>query len=148
MYNAEIILQHTKQNSNNIAPQQPFDCKIGSKIQENFSYRDIGCPHTFQNANHVHPFENQHQQTRNHVDILYAFLVLGLVDMLYNVVNLAILSAAGRTDAVPLGVEPILFGLFYMGVDAGLIALKGLLRAVVSDAREKAGKPAPPRDGK
>ena len=82
------------------------------------------------------------------LNILYAFVVLGVVDAVYNLANIAILSLTQETGTVPLGVEPILFGLFYMGVDAGLIALKGLLRAVVSDAREKAGKPAPPRDGK
>ena len=73
------------------------------------------------------------------LNILYAFVVLGLVDMVYNVVNIAILSLTHATGTVPLGVEPILFGLLCMGVDAGLIALKGLLRQIVSDAKAKAG---------
>ena len=72
------------------------------------------------------------------LNILYAFLVLGLVDMVYNVINVAILSVTHATDTVPLGVGPILFGLFYMGIDTGLIALKHLLTSIVSDARQKA----------
>ena len=75
------------------------------------------------------------------LNILYAFLVLGLVDMVYNVINIAILSLTHRTDTVPLGVGPILFGLFYMGIDTGLIALKHLLGAVVTDAKQKAAAP-------
>lgn len=72
------------------------------------------------------------------LNILYAFLVLGLVDMVYNVVNVAILAVTRQTDTVPLGVEPILFGLLYMGIDTGLIALKHLLGSIVSDAKTKA----------
>ena len=75
------------------------------------------------------------------LNILYAFLVLGLVDMAYNVVNVAILSVTHRTDTVPLGVEPILFGLLYMGIDTGLIALKRLLKSIVADAKRKASGP-------
>ena len=75
------------------------------------------------------------------LNILYAFLVLGLVDMVYTAVNIAILSLAHQTDTVPLGVEPILFGLLYMGIDAGFIALKHLLGSIVSDARRKAAGP-------
>ena len=72
------------------------------------------------------------------LNILYAFLVLGLVDMVYTAVNVAILSVTRQTDTVPVGVEPILFGLLYMGIDTGLIALKHLLGRIVSDAKEKA----------
>lgn len=72
------------------------------------------------------------------LNILYAFLVLGLVDLLYNVINVAVLSVTHAADTVPLGVEPILFGLFYMGVDTGLIALKRLLGRIVADAKAKA----------
>ena len=76
------------------------------------------------------------------LNILYAFLVLGLVDLVYNAINLAILSVTHATGTVPLGVGPILFGLFYMGIDTGLIALKHLLGRIVADARAKASQPA------
>ncbi len=75
------------------------------------------------------------------LNILYAFLVLGLVDMVYTVINVAILSVTHETDTVPLGVGPILFGLFYMGIDSGLIALKQLLSRIVADAKKKASAP-------
>lgn len=75
------------------------------------------------------------------LNILYAFLVLGLVDMVYNVVNIAILSVTHAADSVPLGVEPILFGLLYMGIDTGCIALKHLLGRIVTDAKQKASGP-------
>ncbi len=72
------------------------------------------------------------------LNIFYAFLVLGLVDMIYNAINIAILSVTHATDTVPFGVEPIFFGILYMGIDTGLIALKHLLGRIVSDARKKA----------
>ncbi len=75
------------------------------------------------------------------LNILYGFVVLGLTDVFYNVVNVAILAATRQTDAVPLGVEPILFGLLCMAIDTGLIALKHLLGSVVSDAKAKASAP-------
>ena len=58
----------------------------------------------------------------------------------YGYVNL--LSVTHATGTVPLGVGPILFGLFYMGIDTGLIALKHLLGRIVADARAKASQPA------
>ena len=73
------------------------------------------------------------------LNIFYAFVVLGLVDMVYTAVNIAILSVTRQTDAVPFGVEPIIFGLLYMGIDTGFIALKRLLGRIVSDAKSKAG---------
>ena len=73
------------------------------------------------------------------LNILYAFVVLGVVDVIYNLANIAILSLTQETGTVPLGVEPILFGLLCMGVDAGFVALKHLLKEIVSDAKAKAG---------
>ena len=73
-------------------------------------------------------------------NILYAFVVLFLVATLYNVLNLAILAVTGAKDTVPLGVEPILFGLFYMGIDLGLIAMKHGIQRIFSDAKAKAAE--------
>ena len=73
------------------------------------------------------------------LNILYAFVVLGVVDVIYNLLNIALLSLTHETGTVPLGVEPVLFGLLCMGVDAGFVALKGLLKEIVSDAKTKAG---------
>lgn len=82
------------------------------------------------------------------LNILYAFVLLGLVDMIYNVINIAILSVTHAQDSIPVGVEPILFGLLCMGVDTGLIALKHLLQSIVSDAKNKAGQPSGPEDSR
>ena len=75
------------------------------------------------------------------LNILYAFVVLGVVDAVYNLANIAILSLTQETGTVPLGVEPILFGLLCMGIDTGLIALKHLLGRIFSDAKAKASAP-------
>jgi len=75
------------------------------------------------------------------LNIVYAFVVLALVVLVYNVINRLILSVTHETDTIPLGVGPILFGLFYMGIDTGLIALKHLLGRIVADAKEQASAP-------
>lgn len=59
------------------------------------------------------------------LNILYAYLVLFLVFVLYNLINLVLIQITGAGgDTVPLGVEPVLFGLFYMGFDTLLIEIK------------------------
>lgn len=73
------------------------------------------------------------------LNIGYAYVLLLLVYALYNVINLAAAQITGAADAVFLGVEPILFGLFYLGFDLLLIQLK---RAVSRTARGGAGKSA------
>lgn len=63
------------------------------------------------------------------LNILYAFVVLALVYGTYNVINMALIAITGAVDTVPLGVEPILFGVFYCGYDMLLIQAKlALLR--------------------
>ena len=51
----------------------------------------------------------------------------GLGFILYNVINLTIIHFTGAVDTVPLGVEPILFGVFCMGFDVLLIQVKHFL---------------------
>ncbi len=73
------------------------------------------------------------------LNILYAYVVLFLVYSLYNVINMVAAQITGRPDAVFLGVEPVLFGLFYMGFDTLLIEAKHLvLRCVHAGARKAA----------
>ena len=71
------------------------------------------------------------------LNILYAFVVLLFVFMLYNLINSVLVGFSGKTDSVPLGVEPILFGLFYLGFDLLFLGLKHLFRRIVDDARKK-----------
>ncbi|MCR5824939.1 MAG: hypothetical protein K6G54_00080 [Oscillospiraceae bacterium] len=69
-------------------------------------------------------------------NILYAFVLLFCVETVYTLLNLLILAIEGE-GARPLGVEPILFGIFYTGVDLLLLSMKRLLRRIVSDARAR-----------
>ena len=72
------------------------------------------------------------------LNILYGYVVLFLIYGLYNVINLAIVSVTGAVDAAPpLGVEPILFGVFYLGFDMLLIKGKHLLLGLFRRGAEK-----------
>lgn len=72
------------------------------------------------------------------LNILYAFVVLFLVYTLYNVINLVIIQLTGAVDTVPLGVGPILFGIFYLFFDMTLIQGKLLILDIVRSAKRKA----------
>ena len=71
------------------------------------------------------------------LNILYAFAVLFLVFMTYNAINLVILQITGATDTVPLGVGPVLFGVFYLCFDMILIQGKHLILDIVKGAKVK-----------
>ena len=70
-------------------------------------------------------------------NIIYAFVVLYCVVWFYNALNGIINSFTGSSDAVPIGVEPILFGLFYMGFDLLFIGMKNMLKSIIKDAKNK-----------
>ena len=72
-------------------------------------------------------------------NIIYAFGVLISVIWFYNVINVAINSVVGSEGVIYLGVEPLLFGLFYMGIDLLFIAMKNIVAKIVADAKEKNG---------
>ena len=69
------------------------------------------------------------------LNIVYAGLLLFLVVTIYNVINMAIVHFTGAADTVPLGVGPILFGVFTTAWDTLLIKIKHTARSVLSDAR-------------
>ena len=69
------------------------------------------------------------------LNLLYAGLLLFLVMTTYNVVNAAIIGVTGAKDTLPLGVGPILFGVFTTAWDTLLIKIKHTARSVLSDAR-------------
>ncbi len=72
------------------------------------------------------------------LNILYAYVVLFLIFTLYNVINIAAIRLTGASgDQVILGVEPILFGVFYLGFDLLLIKAKHMLGGMVHDAIKK-----------
>lgn len=72
------------------------------------------------------------------LNILYGYVVLFLVFTLYNVINIAAIRLFGLpSDQVVLGVEPVLFGLFYLGSDLLLIKMKHMVGGMIHDATKK-----------
>ena len=72
------------------------------------------------------------------MNILVAFVILLCVFFTYNVINYVIVSITGAVDTVPLGVEPVLFGLLCMGYDMLLIGIKRMVQGIVRDAKNAA----------
>ena len=62
---------------------------------------------------------------------VYFLLVVVCVYMLYNLINLGINTITGDMDAVPLGVEPILFGVFCTMFDVLFISIKHLVKGLL-----------------
>ena len=56
----------------------------------------------------------------------------------YTVAKLAMNGMAGTVNVTHLGVEPLMFGVFCMGMDMLLIAMKRPIRSVFADAKAKA----------
>ena len=75
------------------------------------------------------------------LNILYAFVLLWLVVMTYSLLNRAIIAATGAVNTLPLGVGPILFGVFTTLWDLLLIRCKLTLRKIFRDAKNASGKP-------
>ncbi len=73
-------------------------------------------------------------------NILYSFIVLNGVIWLYEMINNVLNMISGGNPEVFLGVEPILFGVFYMLFDLLLIGMKNLMKAIISDAKNKVDK--------
>ncbi len=74
-------------------------------------------------------------------NIIYAFVLLAAVYMIYNIINLVIVSLTGAPkDSVPVGVEPILFGVLYMAVDMLFIGMKRTFGKIVDDAKKSVKK--------
>ena len=74
------------------------------------------------------------------LNIAYAFAVLFLVYSMYALINFTVIGITGNTDTVPLGVGPILFGLFYLGADMLLIRCKRTVADIVRKARNQGRK--------
>ncbi len=72
------------------------------------------------------------------VNLVYACGVLGCVFLFYNVLNYLIITVTGAVDTIPVGVEPLLFGLLCMGFDMLFIGIKRLLLSMIRDAKAAA----------
>lgn len=73
------------------------------------------------------------------LNIFYSFLILLGVYILYNLINFAIIRITGMSDTVPLGVEPVLFGVFCMAFDMLFIGIKRLIGSIIRDAKDAVG---------
>ena len=70
------------------------------------------------------------------LNIIYAFIIVLTVVWIYNVINGICNSVMGTTDRIYLGVEPLMFGLFAMGVDMFFITIKKLFVSIIRDAKK------------
>jgi hypothetical protein len=72
------------------------------------------------------------------LDIFYGFLILGCVVVSYQGLNRLLIALTGAAkDSVPLGVEPIGFGLLATGWDFLFLGIRRTFRKILTDAREK-----------
>ncbi len=73
------------------------------------------------------------------LNVLYSGLILFCIVWFYNIVNTLIVGEPAADAPVVLPVEPILFGLLYMGFDMLFILIKNTMVKIVRDASAKAG---------
>ena len=75
------------------------------------------------------------------LNVIYAGFLLFLVFNAYNISNALIIQFSGASpDSVPIGVEPILFGLLYLIFDLILLGVKHVFGKIVEDAKEKVAR--------
>lgn len=75
------------------------------------------------------------------LNILYAGLLLFFVFNAYNSGNALIIRLTGAAeDSVPVGVEPVLFGILYLAFDLILLGVKHMFGRIVEDAKEKVAR--------
>lgn len=71
------------------------------------------------------------------LNILYSFLVLFFVFSAYGLINYTVMHIKHLTTVnTYVGVEPILFGLLYMGFDMLILMFRNTFRSIVRDARK------------
>ena len=69
------------------------------------------------------------------LNMLYSLVLLFFVYLWYGVINMLLSGLTGAADTVPLGVGPILFGLFYACFDVLCVRMRQLLLQIVADAK-------------
>ena len=74
------------------------------------------------------------------LNILYCFVLMFCIYNLYNIINMAIIAITGAEDTIPLGVEPLFFGTFYMGFDMLFIGVKHTFAKIIEDAKKSVRK--------
>ena len=71
------------------------------------------------------------------LNLVYALMLVFCVYLLYSGINLILVKIIGNADTVPLGVEPVLYGVFTMGFDVLFLRCKNLLKQIMEDAGKK-----------
>lgn len=76
------------------------------------------------------------------LNVVYATLLFFCIMQTYDFINRVIIMNSDPStvdpESVPLGVEPLLFGLFYMGFDMLFIGIKNTFVKIFRDANKKA----------
>ena len=67
-------------------------------------------------------------------NVLYAILVTGCVYFTYQGINFV--GTSGNNDRVVFGVEPIFFGIFYMGFELLFLWMKHMAVRIIADAKK------------
>ena len=73
------------------------------------------------------------------LNVVYAVILLFFIVQTYNVVNTLLVGSVETAETVAVGVEPILFGLLFMGYDMMFLVLRNTLKKVFGDAQKKVG---------
>lgn len=74
------------------------------------------------------------------LNMVYAMVVILCVYGFYGFINKTAVAIIGNADTVPLGVEPVLFGVFCMGFDVLFVGCKNLLKRIIADAKTSANR--------
>lgn len=69
------------------------------------------------------------------LNIVYAGVILFCVMQTYEIVNTLLVGNAETAETVAIGVEPLLFGLLFMGFDMLFVWMKNMLIKVVKSAK-------------
>lgn len=72
------------------------------------------------------------------LNLVYALVLVVCVYALYGFINRAAIAIIGNADTVPLGVEPVLYGVFTMGFDLLFVKCKNLMKQIIADAKANA----------
>lgn len=72
-------------------------------------------------------------------NIIYSGVVLWCVVWMYEVINAIGNNIRGTEGEIVLGVEPLLFGIFFLIIDMCFIGMKNLIISIITDAKQKNG---------
>ena len=74
------------------------------------------------------------------LNVIYGYVIVILVFLIYSAINTIASNVTGNWDVVTLGVEPVLFGVFCLGVDLLLLQVKHLLLRLFRGTAKKPAK--------